>query len=381
MGLGCIGGKLLESIDQAVRNFISEYLSFIPEEYWAVLAIILTITFLIIRVATPVLIFINTLRDFFKPDNPIVPEPPLRPEIRVLRDVWLKDRQPSHGVKQAIHYRNTNVLTVLNMKGGVGKTTVSANLGAALHSSGNRVLFIDYDYQGTLSLMISGAVTRSRRDIGAASFMTLYPAKQERVDTVFSMLPEPLQGCAVSGASYQLFRDEMEQFALWSSGQSDVDVRVQLRDFLNTNIVQEKFDFVIIDCGPRFTTSTINALCSSTHFLVPTILDEASAQAVSYLEKELSTHRADLFPQLKCIGVVPTMISYSNKFAAREKKQIDRLSRRFADFDVSDPVMVDARIPRKAAISTFANKVAYYEDKEVRDVFDEVSKAVLERLN
>ena len=372
---------MLENIDQLIQEFVSTYLPFLPDAYLAVTVVVVTGIFLLSYIANPIIEFASKLRNFFKKKDVQPRDLPVRSNIRVLRDVWLKDRKPD-GVKNTnTSYPHTEVITLLNMKGGVGKTTLTANIGASLASAGKKVLYIDYDYQGTLSLMVSGAVMQSRRDIAANSYMTLYPAASNDPDDVYRALPAPLGGCGIAGSSYQLFRDEMEQFARWSSGNSDHDARVQLKGFLSTESIQEKFDVVLIDCGPRFTTSTINALCSSTHFLVPTILDEASTQAVSYLEKELSAHQSELFPQLKCLGVIPTMITYDNRFVPREEEQIDFISHKFERFADGDVFLGSARVPRRASISRAANKIAYFEEKRIRVIFDRATELLLERLS
>lgn len=374
-------------VEIEIRTLLQEYGDILPTEVWALLATLLAGIIFIANILNPILSLIYNIRRIWTPKPNPNGEAILRPEIRVLKDVWLRDRQPNDLQHHFTKYRSTKVVTVLNMKGGVGKTTLTGNIGAAINSQKDKsILFIDYDYQGTLSLMLAGAAKRTRRDIGANSFLTLYKASVETPQNTHVALPAPFKRCAVSGASYYLFRDEMEQFAKWAAGELDYDVRTQLRSILETDYIQESYDIVLIDCGPRFTTSTIAALCASTHVLVPTILDEASIQAVTFLDQELSAHRPELFPNLELIGLVPMMVNRDAiahpgpTFSKSEKAQLDVLHGAFHKFGVDAPVLREARIPRRAEISRLADRIAYYESAEARRVFDRAAEVVLERI-
>lgn len=359
----------------------------VPETIRVPIAFLLGLIIGLIKLLHQIINIYRSVRGWFKKDPIPGGAPDLRPEIDVLRDVWLKPREPNEIGEYLTQYKNTKVITVINMKGGVGKTTLTANLGAALSAEHKkRVLFIDYDYQGTLSLMVAGACKITRRDIGANSYRTLYPLGADDPPQAYVTLQKPLQNSCVSGSSYQLFRDEMEQFARWSGDASKYDVRNQLRRFLESESIQSSFDIILVDCGPRFTTSTINALCASTHFLVPTILDEASSQAVTYLNNELSGHRSELFPNLELIGVVPTMVAQDPKgarkpkFSETERAQIIDLEDRLGEFQKGGVVLQKARIPRRAEISRLADRIAYFESEDARRIFSRTCTEVLERI-
>jgi chromosome partitioning protein len=85
-------------------------------------------------------------------------------------------------------------------------------------------------------------------------------------------------------------------------------VRYTLAKILHSDIVQRAFDLVIIDCLPRLTTSKIQALCASSHLLIPTIFDRTSAEAVVTPYEQVETLKcAGICPHLNYIGVVGTM--------------------------------------------------------------------------
>src|SRR5690606_8842710 len=92
------------------------------------------------------------------------------------------------------------------------------------------------------------------------------------------------------------------------------DLRFRLTRLLNDDAVQSHFDLVMIDAPPRFSTGTINALCASTHLIIPTVLDQMSAEAVIYFSRDVASMRRDLFPGLELIGVVPTLVHQATGF-------------------------------------------------------------------
>ena len=179
----------------------------------------------------------------------------------------------------------------------------------------------------------------------------------------------------------------MELFANWAADNTEYDIRFALKKILHSDECASDWDVVIIDCGPRFTTSTINALCSSTHVVIPAILDEPSAQAVGYLSKEFADHRAELFPNLKLLGVIPTMVAQDPpnrrhpRFNDIEEEQLIEIEEKVLEtWGQGGFVLKDARIPRRVPISRNADKVAYMVNEEAKRVFGRAANILLKRL-
>ncbi len=85
------------------------------------------------------------------------------------------------------------------------------------------------------------------------------------------------------------------------------EMRYNLAKLLHSQAVQDAFDLIIIDCPPRLTAGTIQALCASSHVLIPTILDKPSGESVSSFCEQLQLMQdADLCPHLKHVGIVAT---------------------------------------------------------------------------
>jgi cellulose biosynthesis protein BcsQ len=102
------------------------------------------------------------------------------------------------------------------------------------------------------------------------------------------------------------------------------DVRYNLPDVLQSKAMHDAFDVVIIDCPPRLTTSTAQALCAGSHLLIPTILDKPCGEAViSFCEEVERLKSNDICPALNYVGVVGVRVSHNvDEIAERDAKHM-----------------------------------------------------------
>lgn len=284
------------------------------------------------------------------------------------------------------------IITTANMKGGVGKTTFTANFAAYLdNKKEKRVLLIDLDYQGSLSQTTT--VAANSEGIGSAvdALITGKKPISEILAHAQSLTPA-LPRSKILTCYYEFSDTETHELVDWvvasRTGQPTDDIRFRLTELLRDEAVQRDFDYVLIDAPPRFSTGTINALCASTHLVIPTKLDRMSVEAVIYFSRDVDRMKAKLFPGLKLVGVVPTMTKIGTRLQPDETGHVATLNRDLAQYWRRERSVIEgAFIPDTKAISSISGSgVAYYDagerakTKKARDIFNRVGALVFEHI-
>lgn len=294
------------------------------------------------------------------------------------------DRRPQ--VRMAEHIKQLRnsipIMMVANFKGGVAKSTVVANLAAYFDSRSLRVLMLDFDYQGTLS----DAVINKDGDLTFGA-MALIDAPKP-VSDIMNKSEQPLphfKNSRIFAASYELNRVENRVVFRWLIGEDKDDIRYRLNKVLASDEIQKNYDLVLIDCPPRLLTATANAICASTHVLVPTILDDLSASAAINTIGSIRKLRDTLSPTLRILGVVPTFVRVQTRFNNRELTALDYLKAELDELELPNEKSIvlfeEQRILHKEAIAKGAGQsVAFFEDAEVRAMFSKLGSAIAKEL-
>jgi chromosome partitioning protein len=189
----------------------------------------------------------------------------------------------------------TRVFTVANQKGGVGKTTTTVNLAAALAKSGMRVLAIDLDPQGNAS---TGLGVEHRHDTVSVYDVIIGETPMEEV--VQSSPEFPTLDCVP--ATIHLAGAEIELVSLVAREQR---LRTALRAFLDA--AEDPYDYVFIDCPPSIGLLTINAFVAATEVLIPIQCEYYALEGLSQLLRNIDLIEKHLNPHLAVSTILLTM--------------------------------------------------------------------------
>ncbi len=182
------------------------------------------------------------------------------------------------------------IIAVANQKGGVGKTTTTINLSAALAEAGQKVLLIDLDPQGNSTSGV-GVDKRSLKNTIYELFLGTTDYNQCLIKTEYDNLWLLPANINLSGAEIELLDMERREYLL--------------RNILEP--VKKDYDFIVIDCPPSLNMLTVNALAAADTVLVPIQCEYYALEGLSQLLQTVSLVRKRLNPDLKLEGIVFTM--------------------------------------------------------------------------
>ncbi|RKS80365.1 chromosome partitioning protein [Motilibacter peucedani] len=205
------------------------------------------------------------------------------------------------------------VITVANQKGGVGKTTSTVNLAAALASAGLRVLVLDLDPQGNASTALGIDHTRGVPDVYAALIegLPLADVVQQTPD-----LPELL--CAP--ATIDLAGAEIELVPLVAR---ESRLRRAIETYLASRTPEDPApDYVFIDCPPSLGLLTVNALAAATEVLIPIQCEYYALEGLSQLLTNIELVQSHLNPSLRVGAVLLTMFDGRTRLAAQVADEV-----------------------------------------------------------
>ena len=186
---------------------------------------------------------------------------------------------------------NARVISMCNQKGGVGKTTTTINLGAALAEFGRKVLLVDFDPQGSLSVGLG----LNPHDM-ELSIYNLLMQRDVTIDEV--IVPTNVPGMDLLPSNIDLSAAEVQLVHEVAREQS-------LQRVLQPAIAE--YDVILIDCQPSLGLLTVNALTASDGVLVPLECEYFALRGVALLKTTIDKVTERLNPKLKIDGVLGTM--------------------------------------------------------------------------
>jgi chromosome partitioning protein len=246
----------------------------------------------------------------------------------------------------------TQVIVLANQKGGVAKTTTTLNLGVAFAEQGLKVLLIDLDPQGNLTMsqgLNPDAIERSMFDVLVHRMAIEQVIESREVDIAVSSID--LAGADMALSS-QIGRERALDKALAP--------------------IRDRYDYILIDTPPSLGLLTINAFVAATGVIVPVQTEYLSLRGLVQLENTLAMVRENLNPRVEIIGIVPTMFD-KRQTHSREADEILRES--FGDLVYNTRIRKTVRFAEAPVKGQ--SVLAYDSNGEAARMYRDLAKEVL----
>jgi chromosome partitioning protein len=254
------------------------------------------------------------------------------------------------------------VIAVANQKGGVGKTVTCVNLGTGLAMNGKKVLMIDADPQGSLSISL-GITEPDQLEYTLATAM-LGIINEDEIDVTAGIIHHD-EGVDILPGNIELSSLEVSLSGVISR-------ETILREYVDK--AREIYDYVIIDCMPSLGMMTINALSCADSVLIPVQAAYLPVKGLQQLIKTIGRVKKQLNPSLNIEGILITMVDNRTNYAKDISSQIhDAYSASVNVFPVEIPLSV-----RAAEISAEGSSLYVYDPKgKAAHAYGELIKEVM----
>ena len=257
----------------------------------------------------------------------------------------------------------SNVIACINQKGGTGKSATAENLGIGLANEGKKVLLIDLDPQGSLTISLG------------------YPQPDELETTVTDILnkivsEKPIEegeGILHNEEGVDLLPANIELSGLEVGLVNTISRETVLREYVQS--IRKNYDYIFVDCSPSLGMLTINAMAAADSLIIPLLPQYLSAKGLEQLLGTVRRMKRQINPKLRIEGILLTMVDARTK-DAREISELvrDAYGKSVKVFKTEIPRSVRMSETSKAGKSIFA----YDGKSKAAEAYRQLTKEVLD---